>query len=160
MKTPIYNFLDSINHHHKDAETAHKIICPFHDDTRASAKVFPNTNTIHCFTCNRTWTVVDAYAQYHEVTIKRALQATEGFFEAGRPARLTENISVLLNPSSQDVILMSNALERTMIRLRTPKRLTDIYFKVKNNPDLDAREKMDWFTLINVKAHALFDKIS
>lgn len=32
--------------------------CPFHDDTEPSLKYYKKTNTVHCFSCNKSWDTI------------------------------------------------------------------------------------------------------
>jgi len=62
---------------------ASKMLCPFHGDTNPSAKVFPETDTIHCFACNKTWTVETAWMQWFGVTFSEAVSDTRNLFPGG-----------------------------------------------------------------------------
>jgi DNA primase len=35
------------------------ILCPFHDDHSPSLKVYPKTNTFHCFGCGKSGDVIE-----------------------------------------------------------------------------------------------------
>lgn len=40
-----------------DTERPFQIRCPFHDDETPSARVYPATDSLHCFACHRSWDV-------------------------------------------------------------------------------------------------------
>lgn len=42
-----------------------QIRCPFHDDERPSARVYPDTGTVYCFTCRKAWDVIGLVAQFN-----------------------------------------------------------------------------------------------
>lgn len=42
------------------------VLCPFHNDKRPSAKLYPER--LHCFVCNQSWDAVSLIAQLHGLT--------------------------------------------------------------------------------------------
>lgn len=45
----------------------HNISCPFHGaDRKASMTVFPDTNTVYCFYCDRAWDAISFWAEVNE----------------------------------------------------------------------------------------------
>ena len=82
----IVQFLDFIGHEVPPgarAGASAKMRCPFHDDANPSAKVYPETDTIHCFTCNKTWTVETAWMTKFGVYWTKAAAETAKLFPGG-----------------------------------------------------------------------------
>lgn len=48
--------------------------CPFHDDAKASAHIYLDTNTMYCFSCNKHWSPVNFIQEYTKCTSEEAKQ--------------------------------------------------------------------------------------
>ena len=59
----------------------HQIICPFHDDIRPSARVYHETDSIHCWTCGQSWDVIGIVKQAKGFSFFDALDWLERNFE-------------------------------------------------------------------------------
>lgn len=58
----------------RSREVGHKIPCPFAEarhakgaDKNPSAKFFPETQSVYCWTCHGSWDVISLYAEYREM---------------------------------------------------------------------------------------------
>ena len=55
--------------------------CPFHKggmETTRSARYYPDTDSLHCFTCKRSWTAVQIVAAHYGVSAKEAARHMGG----------------------------------------------------------------------------------
>jgi len=55
------------------------VTCPFHEDRSPSASIDTEANRLHCFSCDRTWDVVDIVMQEEECSF---IEAVGQLFEA------------------------------------------------------------------------------
>lgn len=63
----IYDLCDEIGTSYSSRTSGGKIFCPFHDDTRTkSAYLYPDTNSMFCFVCNRAWDPISFWAEANE----------------------------------------------------------------------------------------------
>jgi DNA primase len=46
--------LQVLAHYKIQPDKHHQINCPFHQDDKPSCKIYPGTNTYHCFACGKT----------------------------------------------------------------------------------------------------------
>lgn len=86
-----------LRHYHLTPGRHHMLRCPFHDDDRPSLKIYPNTNTFHCFGCGANGDVIE-FIQLKENCSKHAalVKASE---LAGGPAATTAKVSEPVNPA-------------------------------------------------------------
>jgi hypothetical protein len=54
--------------------------CPFHTDSNPSARVYAEQNKIYCFTCQRSWDVIDATQEHFGLSFQDALGWLEAEF--------------------------------------------------------------------------------
>jgi DNA primase len=47
------NILTVLDYYHLRMDRNNMLRCPFHEDEKPSLKVYPDTNTFHCFGCGR-----------------------------------------------------------------------------------------------------------
>jgi hypothetical protein len=53
-------------------------LCPFHDERTPSFYIFVKQNRAHCFGCNKSLDVIDAYMELNECSFKAAVAALTG----------------------------------------------------------------------------------
>ncbi len=53
-------------------------LCPFHDERTPSFYIFVKQNRAHCFGCNKSLDVIDAYMELNECSFKAAVTALAG----------------------------------------------------------------------------------
>lgn len=63
----IFDMCDLAGVQYSTKQASHKVFCPFHDDTTTkSGYLYHDTNVFRCFTCAKSWDVVDFWAQHNE----------------------------------------------------------------------------------------------
>jgi len=67
------NILDLANHFNILVGHNNTAICPFHEDTNASLKFYPNTNSFHCFGCAANGTIIDLAMRMQNYSLSEAL---------------------------------------------------------------------------------------
>jgi len=50
--------LTVLAHYKIQVDRHNQILCPFHADDKPSCKIYPDTNTYHCFGCNKSGDVI------------------------------------------------------------------------------------------------------
>ena len=83
-----------------DKTTSFQIRCPFHKggaELAPSARVYPDTNSIHCFTCHRSWSPVTLLAEHLDVSYREALTIVRAKY--GDPG-----VTLLLHQRVQEII--------------------------------------------------------
>ena len=77
--------------------------CPFHDDKNPSMQVYPETNTVHCFSgnCEHTGKAIDQidFIMHHEarggqpITKHQAIMKAKELLGVAEPVKLKENLN-------------------------------------------------------------------
>lgn len=49
-------------------------VCPFHADKDPSMKLYKNTNTVHCFSCNKSWDTIAFIQELEGITFPEAVR--------------------------------------------------------------------------------------
>jgi DNA primase len=57
-----------------------QIVCPFHDDTKPSARVYEDTGKLFCFTCHKLWDPIQLVMEKYEVSFEQAIERIESHF--------------------------------------------------------------------------------
>ena len=68
-----------------DRTASFQIRCPFHKggaELAPSARVYPDTNSIHCFKCHRSWSPVTLLAEHLGVSYREALTTVRAQYGA------------------------------------------------------------------------------
>jgi hypothetical protein len=70
---PLHELLADVDVHLSQVIKPHQMSCPFHGaDTSKSARHYPDTNSMHCFACKKSWDVMAFWMQLHEVKFMEA----------------------------------------------------------------------------------------
>lgn len=80
------------------------VICPFHQEDTASLKLYPNTNTFHCFGCGSTGDIISFVRRFHNLDFGQALIRSDEDFNL--------NLFRLPRTQAQKAKLQKQALER------------------------------------------------
>lgn len=56
-----------------------QVLCPFHEDEKASCKIYPETNTYHCFACGKTGDAIQFIQDKEGITKYEAIKKAESF---------------------------------------------------------------------------------
>lgn len=104
--------------HIPDYDRPSQFFCPFHADiNRPSARFYPKSDTMHCFTCNANWTPLTFYADFKHISYGQAAQelAAHGVIIRLRGPRVPE-------PSEQ----MHTLIDLMSIRLRARRTTPEV----------------------------------
>jgi DNA primase len=69
-RLPIHQVLA---HYQIQVDKHHQILCPFHADDKPSCKIYPATNTYHCFACGKTGDQIQFIQDKEAITKHQAL---------------------------------------------------------------------------------------
>lgn len=66
-RVSIFDMCDLAGVQYSTKNASHKVFCPFHDDTATkSGYLYHDTDIMRCFTCAKSWDVIDFWAQHNE----------------------------------------------------------------------------------------------
>lgn len=81
----IFQTLDLIGARLFHGHTTQQIICPFHDDTKPSARAYENTNKMFCFTCHKLWDPITMVMDGRRLDFLQAIELIEETFKLSSP---------------------------------------------------------------------------
>ena len=67
------SLLTVLAHYNIEPDKHHQIKCPFHDDDKPSCKIYPDTNTYHCFACGKTGDAIQFIQEKEHCTKHEAI---------------------------------------------------------------------------------------
>lgn len=149
----IYQVLEYFGLEHRDIESAHKIRCPNpdHRDDNPSAKVYPHTDTIHCFGCDQTWNVESLYAMMLGIPYGHAKTDCQRLFP--QPLNIAAFVNLgsafiradmFLAPTEDDVRLMSDSVIRKLVAYSMPPKYDLALLKIRDEiAHQDIRQAID-----------------
>ena len=71
----IYQVLSAYKVEYMGGGEPEQIHCPFHGaDINKSARVYPETDTVYCFTCDKKWNVINFVQEQEELTFVETLR--------------------------------------------------------------------------------------
>ena len=73
------SILQVLAHYNIQPDRHHQILCPFHPDDKPSCKIYPATNTYHCFACNKTGDAIQFIQDKEAITKHEAIKKAESF---------------------------------------------------------------------------------
>lgn len=72
----IHDLCDEMGIKYLSRDKEQQISCPFHGaDRNASARIYPDSNSIHCFYCGETWDVISFWARANEWWVEEGAEA-------------------------------------------------------------------------------------
>lgn len=81
----IFQALEFIGLHLLHGHSTQQIVCPFHDDTKPSARAYQDSNKFFCFTCHKTWDVITVVMDGKEKSFPDAIETIETHFKLASP---------------------------------------------------------------------------
>jgi DNA primase len=69
------------------------LCCPFHEDKKPSLKVYPGTNTFHCFGCNTSGDTIEFIRLKEKCTRHQAILKAQSLVQTGEPEELFRGVS-------------------------------------------------------------------
>jgi DNA primase len=133
-----------------------QIICPFHDDTKPSARVYQDSGKLFCFTCHKLWDSVSVVMESKQVDFPKAIEILEEAFKLQSPLEnlpLTVRYNVEKKQSTAPGLhQLSSYVEERILAVRkkiglkkfckylTVLDLTAFYFQNKKLTEVDYRD--------------------
>jgi DNA primase len=91
-----------LQHYGISADRNKQIRCPFHEDDTPSCRIYPKTNTFHCFGCGATGDVIEFIEKYERISKHEALK---------RAAALINHEQLIMNNDKETLpVLHSSGL--------------------------------------------------
>lgn len=118
----IFGVLDLYGVRHA-GEGTQQIPCPVHEDSKPSARVYGEQNTVYCFKCGKVWDVVALVQAKERTTFEQALTWLERTFTV---PGITEGLVTRV---------------KTQLRQRQPPNLGTL-FEMTERAILDARDRL------------------
>ena len=77
----IYDVLDMFKIRYQSRDMQENIICPFHVDTQASCRIYPDVGKLHCFgACSRSFDVLDIVQEIESCNLPEAIKILQDKF--------------------------------------------------------------------------------
>jgi DNA primase len=102
-----------LQHYNLTPDKSKQICCPFHADDTPSCRIYPETNSFHCFGCGATGDVIELVQRLegcdkHSALVKAAALITND------ELRMTRNgaSAILSNPNEEKTLAVSEILTR------------------------------------------------
>jgi DNA primase/energy-coupling factor transporter ATP-binding protein EcfA2 len=73
------SILQVLAHYNIKPDKHNQILCPFHPDDKPSCKIYPATNTYHCFACGKTGDVIQFIQDKKSCSKHEAIKKAESF---------------------------------------------------------------------------------
>lgn len=123
----IFQSLEFVGVHLLHGHETQQIICPFHDDTKPSARAYGDSNKLFCFTCHKTWDVITVVMMSKQLSFPMAIEAIEKQFKLDSPLEnlaLTVKYNVEKKHKSTDSVMALHAhVEERLIASREQMEL-------------------------------------
>ena len=71
--------LQVLAHYNLKPDRSNHIKCPFHEDDKPSCRIYPETNTFHCFGCNATGDQIEFIEKYEKCSKHEAILKAQDF---------------------------------------------------------------------------------
>ena len=75
------SLLTVLAHYNIEPDKHHQIKCPFHNDDKPSCKIYPETNTYHCFACGKTGDAIQFIQDKEGITKHEAINKAKSLVE-------------------------------------------------------------------------------
>lgn len=85
QRVSLFHSLEFIGVHLLHGHETQQILCPFHDDSKPSARAYADSGKLFCFTCHKTWDSVTLVAQKHNLSYPDAIELLEKQFSIQSP---------------------------------------------------------------------------
>ncbi len=73
------SILQVLSHYNLKPDRSNHIKCPFHEDDKPSCRIYPETNTFHCFGCNATGDQIEFIEKYEKCSKHEAILKAQDF---------------------------------------------------------------------------------
>ncbi|MCL2247425.1 MAG: CHC2 zinc finger domain-containing protein, partial [Lentimicrobiaceae bacterium] len=67
------SILQVLQHYNLTVDRNNQICCPFHADDTPSCRIYPQTNSFHCFGCGATGDTIEFIEKYERISKHEAL---------------------------------------------------------------------------------------
>jgi len=82
--------LTVLNHYGLKPDRSNHIKCPFHEDDKPSCRIYPETNTFHCFGCNATGDQIEFIEKYEKCSKREAILKAKQLCRIPEPIMTTQ----------------------------------------------------------------------
>lgn len=110
------SILTVLSYYHQKPDRHNQLNCPFHEDDKPSMKIYPETNTFHCFGCGKTGDVIDFIMLKEGITKHEAILKAKGLITGiTEPVKHVETIkpTAMQKPFSELFPLFLESIERS-----------------------------------------------
>jgi len=93
-------FIDVVLSHYNIKVNSNKhCLCPFHNDKKPSLRIYPETNTYHCFSCDKTGDVIQFIQDIENCTKKEAIHKAKTLTSTAeiKPLKITTELQEEIN---------------------------------------------------------------
>lgn len=120
-RVTVFQSLEFIGVRLLHGHSTQQLICPFHDDTKPSARVYEDSGKVFCFTCHKVWDTISLVQDSRGVGFADAVQLIEDAFKLQSPLEnlpltVQYNVSKRQSTAPSLVYLAQHVEERIMAR--------------------------------------------
>lgn len=117
-RVTIFQAMDALGVYDGGEETTRQMLCPVHVDQRPSARVYPDENRVHCYTCGKGWDVIDLVIAVKKVPYPEAIAWLAETFGLTNTADLPAQVRAALTMASHSTAALVAHAEQTIRRSR------------------------------------------
>ncbi|MCD4664484.1 MAG: hypothetical protein K8R68_04370, partial [Bacteroidales bacterium] len=101
IKTKL-SILTVLNHYGIQPDKNNQIKCPFHDDKTPSMRIYPETNTYHCFGCGKTGDQIQFIQEYKKITKHQAILKAKSMLNGSPVQSVKPNTKPVPEPATDE----------------------------------------------------------
>jgi len=98
------SILQVLSHYHLKPDRNNQIKCPFHEDDKPSCRIYPDTNTFHCFGCNATGDQIEFIEKYEKCSKHEAILKAKQLCGNPEPIRTEKPTEKPTASNSTDIL--------------------------------------------------------
>ena len=132
-----------------------QIKCPFHgggQESSPSCRVYPHTQTMHCFRCDKSWDAIDVIKEHFGYTFTEAMDFLSGNAEKTETASATRTTSDLLTDYMKAISELKLSKQQRYLELKEFDKIVMKAMLSINSFEEIRLETEKWFRLLRAKS--------
>jgi DNA primase len=132
-----------------------QIKCPFHgggQESSPSCRVYPHTQTMHCFRCDKSWDAIDVIKEYFGYTFSEAVNFLSGNVEKRETASGSRTVPDLLTDYMKAISELKLSKQQRYLELKEFDKIVMKAMLSINSFEEIRLETEKWFRLLRAKS--------